>query len=238
MIAAALKLDIERYAAGMHRTNALYVGAATGRLTPEIVGFYLFNVRHLVQHTPLHLERARRRALALGRTDLAEHFSQKLVEEHGHDRWADGDLSLFRERFGSDADGSLAPALLTQLRWIEALIDRDPALYLAYILFAEYLIVLMGPSWLSMVEARCGIPRQMLSVIGNHAELDKDHTDEGLDAIDALVREPRQIGPMRETVARAIALFERWSGEVLAHGVLSQSLRPEEPSSWTRASFA
>ena len=38
MIAAALKLDIERYAAGMHRTNALYVGAATGRLTPEIVG--------------------------------------------------------------------------------------------------------------------------------------------------------------------------------------------------------
>ena len=48
MIAAALKLDIERYAAGMHRTNALYVGAATGRLTPEIVGFYLFNVRHLV----------------------------------------------------------------------------------------------------------------------------------------------------------------------------------------------
>lgn len=231
MIAAALKRDIERYAAGMHRTNPLYVGAATGRLTPEVVAYYLSNVRHLVQHTPLHLERARRRARALGRDDLAAHFAEKLVEEHGHDRWADQDLALLRERFGGEAVGALAPALLTQLRWIEALIDRDPALYLAYILFAEYLIVLMGPTWLALIEERCGIPRRMFSVIGNHAELDAEHADEGLDAIDAMVTDPALMRPMRETTARAIALFERWSGEVVAHGY-------REPESWTAASYA
>ncbi len=43
--------------------------------------------------------------------------------------------------------------------YLEETIDRDPALYLSYILFAGYLLVVLAPEWLVLLEERCGIPR-------------------------------------------------------------------------------
>lgn len=229
MIADVLRTDVERYAAGMPRSNALYMGAAEGRLTPEMIGYYLFNVRHLVRHTPAHLERARARALALGDHALAAHYAIKHAEEQGHDRWADRDLERLSDGFGAAPRGEHSPGLLGLITLIETTIDRDPVLYLAYILFAEYLIVLLGPEWLELIEQRCGIPRSMFSVIDNHVELDRDHTDEGLEAIDALVTDPAKLGPMRAVLRDTFACFDRFSADVVGDvaGDLVGGARPE-----------
>jgi len=224
VIADVLRADVERYAAGMPRHNPLYVGAAEGRLTPEMVAYYLFNVRHLVRHTPAHLERARARALAVGDHALAAHFAAKHAEEQGHDRWADRDLERLSDGFGAAPRDEHSRGLLGLLRHVERTIDRDPALYLAYILFAEYLIVLMGPEWLALIEERCGIPRSTFTVIANHVELDREHTEEGLEAIDALVPDPAKLGPMRAVLRETFDHFDRFSADVLALGE-----RPEAP---------
>jgi hypothetical protein len=200
----------------MVHDNALYVGAAEGRLTPEVVGYYLSNIRHLLHHTPLHLERARVRALARGEHSLAHYFAVKATEERGHDRWADDDLRRLRDELGAVPDGGHAPGLLGLIRFIEATIDRDPIDYLAYILFAEYLIALMGPEWLALIEERCGIPMRMFSVISKHAELDRDHTAEGLETIDRLVRAPAKLPDMRAVLRRTFVYFDQFSAEVVA----------------------
>jgi hypothetical protein len=101
-------------------------------------------------------------------------------------------------------------------------IDRDPVLYLSYILFAEYLIVLLGPEWLRMLEERCGIPRSSMTVIGNHIELDREHVEEALDQIDALVSDPHKLPSMRAVLLETFAYFDRFCADVtdeVAHKV-------------------
>ena len=94
------------------------------------------------------------------------------------------------------------------------MIDDDPALYLAYILFAEQLVVILGPEWLELLEARCGIPRSSMTVIGNHAELDKEHVESALEEIDDLVGDPRKLPRMRDALRRSIGFFDRFCVEV------------------------
>ncbi len=217
MFAETLKCEIERYAAGMPRHNPLYLGAAEGRLTPEMASYYVFNVRHLVRQTQDHLRRARERALELGDEALAAHWAEKQIEERGHDRWADDDLERLQDRFGVER-GELSPAIAAMSRANEAMIERDPALYLAYALFAEYLVVLLGPSWLQLVEERCGMPASMFSIIGKHVELDRAHAAEGIELIDELVKDPAKLEPMREVLRESFALFDRFGADVLAAG--------------------
>lgn len=215
MIAAALRVEIERHAERMRRDNALLCRAAAGRLAPEHVARYLASVQQLVLHTPIHLAAARRRATDLGRPQLAEHFAHKLGEEHGHDAWAERDLQRVSplQRVPSRVDA--APAMRGLIDYVASIVDRDPALYLAYILVAEYVTVLLGPEWLHQLEARCGIARTSMTVIGNHAELDKAHTQEAFDHLDELVADPRALPALRQVVAESLRLFDAFCTEVV-----------------------
>src|SRR5690349_12074738 len=89
MIADALRLEIERYAVRMRRNNPLYSRAAAGTLTAEHLTRYLTAIHSLVSHTPIHLHRAERAALAEGDDALAAHYRAKRGEEAGHDKWAE-----------------------------------------------------------------------------------------------------------------------------------------------------
>ncbi|MBL8741911.1 MAG: hypothetical protein JNK04_12475 [Myxococcales bacterium] len=202
----------------MRTTNPLFARAERGTLDAHHLVRYLANVRVLVLHTPLHLERAIDRATSLAKTELACHFKKKVGEEQGHDKWAERDVATVRAMIAQAVEGGRATTLDRIISFIEATIDEDPELYLSYILFAEHLIVLMGPTWLDHLETRCGIPRSAMTVIGNHAELDREHSEEGLEAIDALVRDPRKLPPMRRVLSDTVALFERFSAEVVALG--------------------
>lgn len=232
MIGYALGMVVEKFAAEMKQTNALYTYASSGRLTPEMVTRYLENVRVLIQHTPIMLRRARDGALARGDESLAAHYASKMVEEEGHEVWAEQDLVALRARFEGAASERVSPLLLDLLSFLEEIIDREPALYLSYILLAEYLVVLMGPEWLRLIEERCGIPATMFTVIARHAELDREHAEAGLEAIDALVSDPRLLSPMRDALEQSIAHFQRFSLDVVTRGAPSGS-EARRSESWT-----
>lgn len=216
MIGASLKADLDRYAVAMDHRNALFMGAAEGRLTADKVGFYLSNVRLLLQHTPVHLERARARAVVLGHHELAEYFAQKWAEERGHHRWAEDDLQRLEEELQVITTGDYASGLLGWLHFLEETIERDPTDYLAHILFAEYLIAVRGPEWLALIEERCGVPVRMMTAVANHAELDKEHADEGIAAIDRLVSDPEKLAAMRSVLERVLGYFDEFSDQVMA----------------------
>lgn len=216
MIAAILKSDLDGYASDMHRTNAMFAGAAEGRMTADQVGYYLSNLRLLLHTSAVHLERARLRALALGDHDLAEHFATKWAEERGHDRWAENDLKHLEEEKQIVRSSEYASALLGLLQFLQETIDRDPYAYLAHMLFAEYLIALRGGEWLALIEERCGVAVRMMTAVGNHVELDKAHADEGFEVVDRLVKDPSKADTMRGVLHRVIAYFDELSRQVMA----------------------
>ena len=198
----------------MDAESPLYRAAAQGTFTPAAARRYLASVRYLIGQTVPHLRRARDVACARQARELAEHFSQKLAEEDGHERWAEADLAALRERFGGDP-ADVSPPMRALVAYLEWTIDRDPRLYLAYILFAEYLIALRADDWLDLLESRCGIPKSTMTVIAHHAELDRHHAREGIDAIDTLVTDAELEGPMQEVLATVLQYFQRFSADVV-----------------------
>ena len=187
MLAKHLSQEIERYAERLQRENRLLELARRGEVTLDIVVGYLSGVAFMLGRTEPHLERAAARAREQGRPKLAEFYEHKRREETGHERWAQDDFSELRRLFGAAAAKPVPRAIVELARFLEDAMDAAPASYLAYILFAEYLTVLVGPTWLTLLEERCGIPKRALSAISKHVELDVAHVDEGLREIDALI---------------------------------------------------
>jgi hypothetical protein len=214
MIADALDAELKQSAVRLRDTNPLFIGASRGTLTLAHVTRYVANVHHLIRHTPLFLGRARERAEVGGNDRLAAHYVKKWAEEVGHDVWAERDLAQLSAR-APQGDRTIVPAAHQLVAFIFGIIDEDPALYLSYLLFSEGLIALMGDEWLGLLEQRCGIPRTSMTVIGNHVELDRDHMDEALQNIDALVAEPEKLPRMRQVLRDTIAQFERFCDEVV-----------------------
>lgn len=231
MIGDALRVELERYVATLELQNALCLAAGRGAFTPEVASRYLVNVRHLIQHTPLHLERATARALARGDRELADHLSHKLAEERGHEAWAERDLERLAREFGIQHPPGIVPALAELLGYLEEIIERDPALYLAYMLFIEYVTAAGAGKWLSVVQARCGIPEDSMTVIAKHVELDGAHSSEGFEAIDALVTRPAMLGPMRAVLLASRQFFDRFCREIVSGTRTGAAL-------WTEAATA
>jgi hypothetical protein len=142
------------------------------------------------------------------------HYEEKRVEELGHEKWADGDIANLTDGVLSPARADVVPAVHELVRFLTETIDEDPPLYLSYILFVEYLTVLLGPEWLLLLEQRCGIPRSSMTVIGNHVEADQGHVEEALDRIDALVGEPDKLPRMREILIQSMRHFDRLCAQV------------------------
>jgi hypothetical protein len=215
MIANALRVEIERYAARMPTENPLFSKAADGTFTPTCMVTYLTNLKHLLAHTGPFLTQARKLALASRDERLASHYEHKMVEEIGHETWADRDIERISTGSLITASATTLPSLHTLLTFLRRTIDEDPALYLSYILFVEYITVLLGPAWLSLLEERCGIPRSSMTVIGNHVEADREHVEEALDQIDLLVPQPHKLPRMREVLLESFVHFNRFCAEAM-----------------------
>lgn len=215
MIADALKLEIEAHVARTRAHNRLFRLAHEGRVTAEIMARYLSNIRYSISQTPPMLERAKRSALARGERSLAEHFAHKLGEETGHDRWAEQDIEVLASHRAVRFEGRPTQATLGLYDYLEPAVDRDPRVYLAYMLWAEYFTVLAGSEFVKAVVERCGIPPEAMTSVSHHVDLDREHTSEGLEAIDRLVEEPSMLAPMRDSMRRAMAFFDRFCDELL-----------------------
>lgn len=232
MLSDALRVHIEGFASAARSRNPLFTMAASGELEPAHLARYLADVRQLVHHTPLHLVRARDAALRRGDAPLAAHFARRLGEEDGHEAWALEDLGRIAPLVSPRQ--ATSGAMRALLGFIESTIDEDPALYLAYILFAEYLTVLLGPAWLALLEERCGIPRAGITVVANHAELDRDHVAAALEEIDALVADPSKLPRMRRVLDEAFVFYEGFCEEVATLATLDTPEVPVERTSTIR----
>lgn len=185
--ASQLAAAVEAYAGDLRVNHPLLELAQNGGLSSHDVASYLMNIRFMIQHTPLHLNRAKVRATELLQHELAEFYVQKLREEEGHDAWASSDLENLNRAFGVLPDGGPSRHLQDLVHFIERLIDEQPSHYVAYVLFSEYLTVLLGPIWVRALTTRCGIPADALSVVSQHVELDQTHVRDELTQIDHLL---------------------------------------------------
>ena len=203
--------------------------AASGELPAAAIERYLASLRHVVAHSPKGLRRAADLALLQGRDELATYLEHKCHEEAGHDVWATADLGVLRTAFSRQEQEGPAPAVVELTSFLDDTIERDPALYLAYTVWAEYFTVLAGADLLRYLVERCGVPPSALTCLSNHIELDQEHADEGLEMVDDLVDDPRKLAEMRAVLRRTIELFDRSCLEMLEVPVL-------EPAAASRAS--
>ncbi|MDQ2642903.1 MAG: hypothetical protein M3020_03750 [Myxococcota bacterium] len=185
--ASQLAAAVEAYANDLRINHPLLALAQTGRLGARDVANYLVNIRFMIEHTPRHLGQAKRRATETAQHELAEFYARKLLEETGHDVWATSDLSRLNQEFGAQPARTPSPHIQDLAHFIERLIADEPSHYLAYILFSEYLTVLLGPIWVRALTTQCGIPNDALSVVSQHVELDKGHVRDELARLDALL---------------------------------------------------
>lgn len=189
MVSDILRSDIDRYVSEFRASNRLLGAARSGRVTPSVVVRYLTSLRYLLGLTPAHLSIAGARAAALGHTGLASYFAGKVEEEVGHDQWAEADARRIAAVFGAEPPSGPAATILALVRRTRDAIEHDPFSYIAYILFAEYFTVTVGPEWMTALVENCGIPMAALTVVSRHVELDGEHAAEGCREIDALVEE-------------------------------------------------
>ena len=54
-----------------------------------------------------------------------------------------------------------------------------------------------------------------MSVVGNHAELDREHVADAFIAIDALVEDPTKLPAMRDVLTVTVKRFEAFCGGIL-----------------------
>jgi hypothetical protein len=183
-ISDILRRDIDEFADRFRARSELLRRARNGALSPDLVGRYLRSLQYLIRNTIVHLSLAEARAKALGQDDLAAHFAAKRSEEQGHDRWAEADIARLCERFVVAVPDEPSPGIVAIVEANTRIVHDEPRVYLAYMLFAEYITVVLGPEWLSALADKCGIPVDYMTVVDKHVELDKDHATEGCMAID------------------------------------------------------
>lgn len=217
MLSEKLKSRIERYYEEFREVSPLFVEARAGKMTASKVERLLYNIRYLIRHTPVHLAMGLRRSRELGEEDLTAYFRDKLGEEQGHDIWADNDLKEIQKEFGAAREEWLSPKLVELVAYLGTKAGQDPAHYVAYIFLAEYFTVLSTSELLDALEANCGIPARLLSVLGNHAELDKKHVADDFRILDTPSVRLQEQG-MEGVLTKAMALHGGFIAEVALGG--------------------
>lgn len=211
-----LTKEIDQYLDTTLQNNKLFVGARHGAVTPDIVSRYLTNITHIVSHTEGHLARAAEVARTRGFDRLATWFLEKIEEETGHDQWGVEDHAELVERFTIQSSPQLLATTRALVGYIRETIDYDPRLYLSYILLAETGAVRVGPVFIQDLEDHCEIPPTVMRVLGNHAELDKEHIEDDLQEIDELLSNSGLVNQDEffSALRRSMVLFEELHTEI------------------------
>ena len=209
-LARTLKAAIDAWGE-QQRCGQLIELARSGSLTPRAVALYLTSLQALFTHSQRNLHHARARSEALELPLLVEYFRGKAHEEHGHEQWAASDLSKLPL---SAADG-LAPARggmrLAQLQ--RALLEEHPTCFVIYVVWAEYLTVLLGDEWLDAL-AVCGYERAAMSAVSNHVDADRAHAAHAFEVLDQLWNGEPSLERLLECLERAQLGFEAFCDEI------------------------
>jgi len=190
MITQEFKKLIEEKTEHIVNNNPLFIGARKGNLDKKDIEVYLNNLMFFFQHTPVHLAKAQRVAKARGNERLTEFYAEKIREEDGHDQWAKNDLKNLNFESRDTAPLEVINAgNMKLLALAKNMIDKDPSLFIPYMLFMEYFTVLAAPDFMANLEKNHAIPRKFITAIAYHEELDKDHVVEDLKVLDWISNE-------------------------------------------------
>lgn len=214
MISQTVKQRTDEFWEHIRETNPMILRTRDGKLGAEHIQTYLASVRYLIEHTPIHLRTALNRAELTGRPKLAAYFRAKIQEEQGHDQWATDDLAKLRASHAPANTESVSPEIVKLVRQIERTIEHDPAHYVAYIFLAEYMTVISAPEWLRLLEERCSIPTSVMSVIANHAELDKGHVVDGMREMDELLADSDDARPFLNSLQGCMDALEGFYADI------------------------
>jgi len=213
MLGESIQYEVDNFGERMWRSSPLFTRTVSGTLDKQVVSRYVANILFLIRQSLAHISLARAEAEQRGDARLAAFYAAKLGEEVGHDQWALDDLKALGE-----ADTAAAAEVTDAVRDLaaasRAAILIEPALYLGYMFFAEYLTVTLGPRWLAALRDHCGIVPSSLTVIDRHVELDKDHVKGDLAAMSDMVDAALAV-PMLASLRRFMICYERFCVEVV-----------------------
>ncbi len=206
--AVDLTQQIESFAEHTRTNNLFFTQVTEGKLTPDQLARFLYTAYYLVLHTPIHLHLAKDQAEQRGNVALTNFFDSKIKEEFAHQVWAVQDLTALMKEYGIKELPEPVPAVKELASFITDTSRKDPALYLPYILLAEYFTVLVGPYWTNKLTEKCHIPANLVSIIGNHVELDKDHVKHDLAELRELLQSDTQVN-YGEVLSASMVLYDR-----------------------------
>lgn len=178
-LAEQMRTAIEQYADELNRTSPL----VNKKLKPEAMALYLESLRYLFRYTERNLGWAASESSRLGLSATAQYFEQKTREEHGHEQWAEDDLSKFPEGTVRPAP---ANAIVELVAFQNRLVTAHPLLFAAYVQWAEYFSVYIGDTWLDQL-AEKGYGRDRVTAIDKHLVTDRGHSAVGFAELDGLV---------------------------------------------------
>lgn len=214
MIDSRLKAEIETYAERLRRSNRLLQRARSGELTSRAVQTFLWNIRYVLTQTPDNLKLAESSARARGYAELADFYRQKLGEEAGHDVWAEQDLLSLDPTLDLTREVTPLAPLSELMAFLRAAVRREPRHFLVYVLFTEYVTVLLGPEWVATLAANCGIPASSMTSIGRHAELDQHHVQDDLQVMRTLLQNDVDEADLFAGLHQFMSYLERFYDEV------------------------
>jgi hypothetical protein len=214
MIDNLLKLEIETYAERLRRTSRLLERARRGELSSRAVQTFLWNIRYVLAQSFANLKLAESVARERGFEELAEFYKQKLAEEQGHDRWAEQDLLSLDPALDFGREVTPLEPLTELMAFLRASVRREPRQFLVYLLFAEYVTVLLGPEWVAALAANCGVPASSMTSIARHAELDKHHVQDDLQVMRTLLPVDVEAGELFAELRHVMGFWERFYDDV------------------------
>lgn len=215
MFSETIKQELHRRVDRMATGHPAVKQAKEGKVGANQVANYLASLHFLFSQTIPHMERAKARSVHLGLVGLVPFFERKLVEEVGHEKWAEDDLRELVRHSGAVL-GRPLPATVELVKYLTDLIESDPRLYIVYAVCTEYFTVLAGPVWIQALTENCGVPRAALTAASKHVEADQEHAVHGFAEIDELITDPA-LGPaVADTVDRTMRLFDQLFREVVA----------------------
>lgn len=196
---------VEGFIATIESTTS-YQQMLAGEVSSGQVAAYLVAMRYLISATPAHLRAAEETARRIGLNDVAEFCNQKFAEEVGHDQWATEDLGTLKQLTGSREPNDILPAMRKTVELLEQGCQAEPLFHPLYCYVVEDFTVTIGERWVGLVTQRSAIPRQALTVVTKHVELDVEHAEDGCRQLsNFFVRYPDNVPPAVSRVRTVLA---------------------------------
>lgn len=231
-LASTLKAAIDAW--GETQTNNLLMRLArAGSLTPRAVALYLTSLQALFVQSQLNLRLAHERTAAEGQVRFARYFQGKVREERGHEQWAADDLQKLPTHVAQGLAPAPAIAHLAQLQ--RELLDQHPMCFIVYIVWAEYLTVLLGDAWLDAL-ALCGHERGALTAVAKHIDADRAHAAHGLETLDELWGGEPGVEQLLACLTRAEQAFAAFCQQICEEALLGTTTCMSDASAQRPAS--